>query len=141
MLRNDRCPTGKIRRLRNVALPATLLLLLFGCGEGESRSSAVQIERTGWRAEKIYVSVEWTRGVSTPPACRVLEDRNGPVSDYFEPDARVSLHGNTFSKEFVPREEAQTVHPLEKGDYYVRCTVSMDSGKSGEDLVKVESVP
>ncbi len=80
---------------------------------------------------------EWARGISTPPLCRILEARDGPASSHFDPDARVALDGNTFSKEFVPAEASRESPPTGR-DYYVRCSVSMDSGRSAEDIVEVE---
>ncbi len=115
-----------------------LFLLLSACGQGEARSTTVDIKHAEWRGEKILASGDWAKGISTPPTCRVFEGRDGPMSDYFVPDARVSLDGNTFSKEFVPAQTTRKDPPAKKEDYYVRCTVSLDSGKSGEDKMKVE---
>ena len=115
-----------------------LLLLLSACGEGEVRFAAIDIKHARWSGEKILVAGDWAKGVSTPPLCRVLEGRDGPASDRFEPDARVVLDGNTFSKEFVPAEISREVPSAKKGGYYVRCTVSLDSGRTASDAVRAE---
>lgn len=135
---NKRSRPGEGYRLRNAVLLAALALLPFGCGEGEAQSAAIEIERAVWRGEKVFVEGGWARGVSTPPTCRMLEGRDGPTSTYFEPDARVSLNGNTFSKEFIPAGSGREPLPsTAREDLYVRCSVSLDSGRTAEDLVRV----
>ncbi len=114
------------------------MLPLSACGEGEAQFAAVDVKRAEWREERVLVAGDWAKGILTPPTCRVLEGRNGPVSDYFGPDARVSLDGNTFSKEFVPVKTSRQGLPAKKGDHYVSCAVSLDSGRSANDSVKIE---
>ncbi|MGB3633468.1 MAG: hypothetical protein WA982_05470 [Rubrobacteraceae bacterium] len=121
----------------NTSLLAILAMLLFSCGQGEAQSTAVDVKLAEWRGESVLVSGVWARGVSTPPICRILESRDGTTSSYFEPDARVVLDGNTFSKQFVPAETAREGPPTKRDDLYVRCSVSMDSGRTGEDVAKV----
>ena len=115
-----------------------LAFLLVGCEQGESRSTILTVERAGWRGEVVQANGEWTKGLSTPPLCRILEARDGPVSNQFESDARVSLDGVTFSKQFVLTEDARENPPDADEDFYVRCTVGLDSGRSAEDIVEVE---
>jgi hypothetical protein len=140
--RSNRHPAGESlktsKTIWNTVLLAGLFLLLSACGKGEAQFSALDIERAEWRGEKVLVSGEWMKGLSTPPTCRVFEGRDGPMSDYFGLDARVSLDGHTFSKEFVPVEADRKDPPAKKEDYYVRCTVSLDSGRTAEDTVKVD---
>ncbi|CAN5662408.1 hypothetical protein BH24ACT22_BH24ACT22_06640 [soil metagenome] len=117
-----------------------LTLLLYACGGGEARSSIVTVDRAEWRGRSIMVTGEWSRAISTPPICQVLEGRDGPISDRFSLDARVTLDGGSFSKEFVPEQTGRNSGLSEKREgYYVRCSVSLDSGKSADDTVKVTS--
>lgn len=131
-------------RVKNVGLLAglTLLLYAFGyaCGGGEARSSIVTVDRAEWRGQNIMVTGEWSRGISTPPTCQVLEGRDGPVSDRFPLDARVTLDEGSFSKTFVPEQTGRGTGTVDKRDgYYVRCSASLDSGRSAGDTMKVES--
>ena len=126
------------RIVANIGLLTTLPLLLWACGPGEAISTTINVKKAEWRGERVWVSGEWARGISTPPLCRVLEGFDGPASNQFVPDARVTLDGNTFSKEFVPVEKPGKEPSSEPRDaYHVRCTVSLDSGRSAEDTVKV----
>lgn len=127
------------RSIWKPSLLATLALFLFSCGAGETRSSAVDVESAEWRGGNVLVSGGWAKGVATPPLCRILESRGGSPSLYFDLDARVVLDGNTFSKEFVPAKTTRKALSPEKLDsYFVRCSVSMDSGKSANDVIKVK---
>lgn len=143
MPRSNRRPAGKglktSKNIWNTVLFAGLFLLLSACGKGEAQFAVVDVKRAEWRGERVLVSGEWMQGLSTPPTCRVFEGRDGPMSDYFGLDARVSLDGHAFSKEFVPVETARKDPPAKKGDYYVRCRVSLDSGRTAEDTVKVDA--
>ncbi|MGF1472760.1 MAG: hypothetical protein ACFB50_13605 [Rubrobacteraceae bacterium] len=135
-------PPGRSHRfsklVRRLASLCALLVLLAACGEGEAQSTALDIKRAGWRGEEILVTGVWAKGVATPPLCRVLEGRDGPISDDFGRDARVSLDGNAFSKEFVP-ETTGAPEPDSPAGYYVKCSVGLDSGRSADDAMKVEN--
>ncbi len=120
-------------------LLSALALFLFSCGEGEASSSAIDVESAEWRGENVLVSGSWAKGVSTPPLCRILEGRDGSPSLYFDLDARVALDGSTFSKKFAPAKTTKKTPSLEEPDNsFVRCSVSLDSGKSANDVVRVK---
>lgn len=138
MPESNRRPTGNYFKTWAAFLLAGSFLLSPGCGEQEVRSSAVAINSAEKRGERILVSGDWARGVSTPPSCRILEGRDGPMSGHFGLDARVALDGSAFSKEFVPVETSGESLTTREGDYYVNCSVSLDSGRPSEDTVKVE---
>ncbi|CAN5747776.1 hypothetical protein BH23ACT11_BH23ACT11_11070 [soil metagenome] len=125
------------------ALIAGLCLVAAACGQGGAQSAAIKIDRAEWRGDNVRASGNWARGVSTPPTCRLLEAPDGPESRSFETEARVSLDGNTFSKEFVPVPIKKSgADPTKvRRDYFVRCTVSLDSGRSAEDTRKVKDTP
>ena len=109
------------------------MFLVAACGEGVASSITVDIKRAEWRGESILVTGGWAKGIATPPLCRMQQGRNGPVSADFTRDARVVLDGRTFSKEFVRKSSASGP----QADYYVECTVSLDSGRSASDTMKV----
>lgn len=127
------------RSIWKPGLLAALTLFLFSCGAGETRSSAVDVKSAKWRENNVLVSGGWAKGIATPPLCRIIESRDGPPSLYFDSDARVVLDGDTFSKEFVPAKTTRKALSPEKLDsYFVRCSVSLDSGKSADDVTKVK---
>lgn len=138
---SSRGRTGRGPGLWCAILVLSLALLQSGCGEeGEAYSLALEIKSAEWGGDRVLADGEWAKGLSTPPLCRILETRDGPVSDHFEPDARVSLAGDTFSKEFVLAEEVRENPPVGR-NYYVRCSVSLDSGRSADDVAKIEEAP
>lgn len=114
-----------------------LAFVLGACSPGGANSDTVFIEEAAWSGERIEVTGGWARGISTPPTCRVLAGPNGPISREFVADARVAIDGNTFSKEFIPTETNDGDSSATEENYYVRCTVSLDSGRSAEDTVSV----
>ena len=141
MPQSNRGRAGEVCGLRGMILVLSLAILQSGCGEGEARSAAVEIKSVEWRGGRVLADGEWAKGLSTPPLCRILEARDGPASNHFEPDARVSLTGNTFSKEFVPVAASQERPPDADEDLYVRCSVSLDSGRSADDVAKIGEAP
>lgn len=99
----------------------------------------MEITAAEWSAvdgvPRIVVGGEWPLGVSTPPQCRVLEDREREISGSFGSDARTVLDGNTFLKEFMLDTEQEGGLP--QTDYYVRCSITIDPGSTLSDTEPV----
>ena len=130
-----------MRAAKDAGLLAALALLLGSCGQQGADFAAVSIEKAERSGERILVAGGWGKGVSTPPLCRVLEDADGPASGRFGTDARVTLDGSTFSRKFIPTEDLREESSGSWDAYHVRCTVSLSSGRSREDTVKVSETP
>ena len=117
-----------------VAAVLTLAAGTVACGAGEGRSLAMEVTEARWRGDTVVVSGTWTKGLSTPPACRLLEGRDGAVVGRFGLEG-ATFDGNTFSQRFVPDGR----HAEASTGYHVRCSVIMDSAKTASDTVPVVS--
>ena len=85
------------------------------------------------------VSGEWSMVVSTPPSCTLLEGEDGKPSGWHDPGGRIELDGGRFYQEFArapSSEKPGTLAPAT--EYYVRCRVSIDTGKTIEATAPVE---
>lgn len=122
-----------VRRLAN-ALLLSLVVVVAACGVDENRNSAMEISEARWRGNAVVVSGTWIKGVSTPPACRLLEDRDGAIVGRFGLEG-ATFDSNTFSQQLVPdggMADAGT-------GYHVQCSVILDSAKTASDTVPVAS--
>lgn len=118
-------------------LAAIVLLLSFvafaaACGAGESRSTAIDVTEARLRGDTVIVSGTWAKGLSTPPACKLLKGRDGEVI------GRFSLEDATFdANEFSHELSLKDTPAGTSGNYRVRCSVTLDSAKVASDTVKV----
>lgn len=98
----------------------------------------MRIEAAHWRGEPepgVVVSGEWAIGVSTPPSCSLLEGEDREPIDWYATGDRVELDGGRFYRKFAPDSGSSSLDP--STDYYVRCRVSIDTGKAIEDTAPV----
>ncbi len=116
-----------------VLLMMSLVTLVAACGASEGRSLAIEISGARWSGESVIVDGSWMKGLSTPPACRLLESRDGEVIGRFSLEG-ASFDGNTFSQEIVPDKGSAAAD----AGYHVRCTVALDSAKTASDIAPVE---
>jgi hypothetical protein len=114
-----------------LAIAALSMLFAAACGGGSGSEGPLDISRAEWHVEdgeaRAVVSGKWVRGLSTPPACRLIEGRDGEASGWPEPGSNTSPDGNLFSKEFSARG-GSTLDPLPK--YHVRCSVNLSTGRT-----------
>lgn len=100
----------------------------------------MRIDSAQWRGEPepgAVVSGEWGIGVSTPPSCTLLQGPDGEPSERYETGGRIELNGGRFYREFVRVPEAGATGADPATDYYVRCRVSVDTGKTHEAVAPV----
>ena len=121
------------RRLVN-ALFLSLVALAAACGAGESRSTAMEITEVRLRGETVVVSGTWAKGLSTPPACQLLESRDGEVIGRFGLED-AAFDANDFSQELL----LDKVRARADDDYHVKCSVTLDSAKVASDTAPVKS--
>lgn len=111
-------------------------MLLAACGGGSGSEGSLKIVRAEWVAEdgeaRAVVSGEWVRGLSTPPACRLLED--GKASEWPEPGSNSTPDGNSFTQEFSAGGGA-SLDPLP--EYHVRCSINLSTGRTLEAVAPV----
>jgi hypothetical protein len=123
-----------VRRLAN-ALLLSLVVVVAACGADESQNLAMEISEARWLGNAVVVNGTWIKGVSTPPACRLLEGRDGAIIGRFDLEG-ATFDSNTFSQQFVPdggMTDAGT-------GYHVQCLVILDSAKTASDTVPVEGL-
>lgn len=118
-----------------VILLSLIAVVSASCGSGQAQSSAVEITEANLRDNTVVVSGTWTKGVSTPPACRLLESRDGKVLGRFSLD-RAAFDGKSFSLSLALDE----IRSETSDGYYVRCMVTLDSAKSASDTAPVNTV-
>lgn len=121
-----------VRRLAGVLL-LSLVGMVAACGASESRGLAMEITEARWLGDTVVVNGTWMKGLSTPPACKLLESRDGAVIGRFSLE-NATFEADTFSQELVPdggRVGAGT-------SYHVRCSVNLDSAKTTSDTAPVE---
>lgn len=123
-----------VRRLATVLLLA-LVAVVAACGADASRNLAMEITEARWLDDTVVVSGTWIKGVSTPPACRLLDGRGGPVIDRFSLEG-ASFDGNTFSQRLAPDGGTADVDT----GYHVQCSVILDSAKSTSDTSPVKGL-
>lgn len=121
------------RRLVN-ALLLSLVALTAACGAGGSRNTAMEITEARLRGETVVVSGTWAKGLSTPPACQLLESRDGEVIGRFALEDS-AFDANDFSQELL----LDKVQVGTDDDYHVRCSVTLDSAKVASDTAPVKS--
>ena len=124
-------------KLAACATLAATIVLCAACG-GEPGNRPLAVTGAEWQPGKearVLVSGRWTRVISTPPRCILLEGRQTKVDGWYTPDSSASLDGNNFSKELRRGDEGAALDP--GADYYVRCTVSMDSARTVADVTRV----
>lgn len=116
---------------------AATLVLCVACAD-EPGDWPLEITGAEWQPGKearVLVSGRWTRGVSTPPSCSLLGGRQTKVDGWSASNASSSLDGNRFSKQLTRDKGGAVLDP--GAEYYVRCTVSMDSAKTVADVARV----
>ncbi|CAN5436610.1 MAG: hypothetical protein M3494_10550 [Actinomycetota bacterium] len=122
---------------KTVASVAVFALFAVACG-GSAGEWPLEILRAEWVADggesRAVVSGTWVRGVSTPPACTLLEGRNGEPSAWPDSGANTSPDGNSFTKEFTAGENS-SLDPLP--EYHVRCSVNLSTGRTLETVAPV----
>ena len=126
-----RLPVGTVALLLTVLV--TACGAITACGADEVRDSALEIGEARWRGDTVVVSGTWTRGVSTPPDCRLLEGRDGAVIGRFGLEG-ANFDGNAFSQELVPDIGQSGI----KTGYQVRCSVTLSSARTMSDTALVE---
>jgi hypothetical protein len=115
------------------------------CGSGgapdETGNGQLAIDSAEWRAAPeptVRVSGQWSLGISTPPACSLLEGKNGDRSDWYDRTVSVELDGGEFYQKFVRDPEAGVQSNLDpETEYYVRCRTSGDTGRTAEAVAPV----
>lgn len=117
-------------------------MLAASCGAdtGAAGSDALRIESAQWRGGPepgAVVSGEWRIGVSTPPSCTLLEGEDGESVDWYATGDRVELERGRFRREFVRLPESGGPGLDPKTEYYVRCRVSIDTGKTIESVAPI----
>lgn len=91
----------------------------------------MDITEARWRGDTVVVSGAWMKGVSTPPVCKLLEGRDGEIIGRFGLE-EATFEASTFSQEFAPDGGLAGA-----GDYYVQCSVTLDSAKVSTDTAAV----
>ena len=92
----------------------------------------MDITEARWRGDAVVVNGAWMKGVSTPPACKLLEGHGGEIVGRFGLEGSASDAG-TFSQEFIPDGG-----PSGSGGYYhMQCSVMLDSAKTVTDTAPV----
>lgn len=122
-----------IPRRLPIILMLPLVAVVTACGASEGRNLAIEITGARWSGGSVVVDGSWMKGLSTPPACRLLESRDGKVIGRFGLEG-ASFDGNTFSQEIVPDKGSAGAD----AGYHVQCTVTLDSAKTASDVVPVE---
>lgn len=79
-------------------------------------------------------------GISTPPSCDLTEGENGENGDWYDPYSGTNIDGGSFSREFVPDPE-RSVPPRRDVEYYVRCEVNQNTGRTVEASAPVRGSP
>ena len=118
--------------------PVAVLLLLVlvaaaaSCGAAESRSNAIEVAEARLLGESVIVSGTWSKGLSTPPVCQLLTNRDGEVI------GRFNLEDAAFdANDFSHKISLEDVRAGDNSNYHVRCTVTLDSAKVASETVKV----
>ena len=119
------------RRLASI-LPLSLVAVAASCGAGVNQSLAMDITEARWRGDAVVVNGAWMKGVSTPPACKLLESRNGEIVGRFGLEG-AAFDAGAFSLEFIPDSPPSGTG----GDYHVQCSVMLDSAKTVTDTAPV----
>lgn len=114
-----------------------LVAVVAACGPGESRSLAMEITEARWRGDTVVVSGIWMKGLSTPPACKLLKGRGGEIVGRFSLEG-AAFDADAFSQEFVPDGgRSGDKQAGNEGGYHVQCSVTLDSAKTATDMAPV----
>jgi hypothetical protein len=114
---------------------AVVVLFAVSCETTGDSGSPLEITEARWDAgssgEDIVARGKWVTGISTPPTCSLLK---GSEREVVIRGSAASVEGATFSKSFTPPEN-------EQGSYHIRCSVTIDPGKTVSKTRPVKGGP
>lgn len=139
---------SRINFATRTILVAVVSTLSLSCGgdsgapDSKEGSGSLEIVSAEWREEpepRAVVSGEWIVGISTPPSCILLEGKAGEPSGWYDSGNRIELDGGRFHREFVRALDSESPDTLDpQTEYYARCRVSVDTGKTIEATAPVK---